>query len=375
MSKDTRVADRLGRGADALRFDADAALDRFHGSRARRQAVRRGRTIVVALLVAALGLAGAWVLQPDDDPGRIVSDPEPAGTIAYTVVTRDGDGASLATSPIGSATPSVMPGGPFAVYAQWSPDGSKVAYVAGPDYDNLELIVADADGTNARTVGQGIYVEVTFSWSPDGTELAYVRGDELPNGFDVVAIVGADGTGDREVVRGVAWQYLDWSPDGERLVLTGHPPDDGGMAGPQDWDLYTVRVDGTDLVQLTETLEWEHFARWSPDGRRIAFTRTLDSSDDFDYASDVWVIDADGTNARQLTDWSGFDAAPVWSPDGRWIAFASDRDATPEQQAAFRDGDGFAGVSTFVMAADGTDVRRVLTAGDGELLVPSGWRN
>jgi hypothetical protein len=55
---------------------------------------------------------------------------------------------------------------------------------------------------------------------------------------------------------------------------------------------------------------------WSPDGRRIAFTR----------AGEIYVVDADGRNARRLTTMAQPGAFPAWSPDGRTIAFARTRD-------------------------------------------------
>lgn len=59
-------------------------------------------------------------------------------------------------------------------------------------------------------------------------------------------------------------------------------------------------------------------ADWSPDGKRIAFTRTRDGR--FAHRTDVWVVDADGGNARQLTSTIASAAFPRWSPDGRFIA-------------------------------------------------------
>lgn len=55
---------------------------------------------------------------------------------------------------------------------------------------------------------------------------------------------------------------------------------------------------------------------WSPDGRRIAFTRL----------GEIYVVDADGRNERRLTTTSQPVAFPAWSPDGRTIAFAGVRD-------------------------------------------------
>ena len=379
MTPDTDIRPELRRAAGAINIDTDGSLGRFHGARPRRVIRRRIVTATTALAIAAAAFVFVWVALPSGgDRGMPATSGASgsngvAGTVAYMVVSEDGAGATLASTDVQALTPSALPGGPFAVFPVFSPDGTKVAYGAGADYDHTELTVADADGSDPQ--GLGVEIRGPFSWSPDGSQIAYLRGDELPNGYDVAAVISAGGTDDRVILAGLAWQSVAWSPDGDRLLLVGHPAAESDTSGPDGWDVYSVGLDGTDLVQLTMTQEWEHLATWSPDGRSIVYTRSTESSDDADYPSDVWVMSADGSDPHALTDWRGFDAWPVWSPDGEWIAFASDRDATDEEQAAFRRGDAFAGVSIFVMRADGTDVRRIVTADQGQVLLPGSWRS
>jgi TolB protein len=236
----------------------------------------------------------------------------------------------------------------------------------------MRLTVAAADGTDARDLG----IEIDGSglaWSPDGTTLLYVGQSHGEPCCATVSTVGLDGEGGGGVVQGGSWQAVTWAPDGSRIALAGHPAIPDNVMGPEGWDIYTVALDGSELAPLTRTEAWEHGVSYSPDGSTILFTRSP-NHDDADYHQDVWVMDVDGSNERKLTDWEGFDGFATWSPDGEWIVFASDRDATREQQAAFRRGDAFAGISLFVMRADGTDVRRILTAEGDEVLLPGSWK-
>lgn len=58
---------------------------------------------------------------------------------------------------------------------------------------------------------------------------------------------------------------------------------------------------------------------WSPDGRRIAFTRTTDDMRSYH----VYVMRADGAGVRRLTH-GRFDTQAAWSPGGDWIAYVAD---------------------------------------------------
>jgi dipeptidyl aminopeptidase/acylaminoacyl peptidase len=61
-----------------------------------------------------------------------------------------------------------------------------------------------------------------------------------------------------------------------------------------NFELYTMKPDGSDVRRLTDNPASDLQPAWSPDGQRIAFTSNRSGN------SDIWVMDADGTHALRL---------------------------------------------------------------------------
>ena len=94
-----------------------------------------------------------------------------------------------------------------------------------------------------------------------------------------------------------------------------------------------MRADGRHERNLTNSPGIDEVSPdWSPDGDRLAFASDRDG--DFE----VYTMKPDGSRVRQLTANTASEDEPSWSPDGRTIAFTSDRDPV--------DASGFASTST-----------------------------
>lgn len=100
-----------------------------------------------------------------------------------------------------------------------------------------------------------------------------------------------------------SWMDLDVSPDGRSIAFS--------LLG----DIYTMPIAGGMTTRLTQGLSWDVQPRFSPDGRRIAYTSDRGGGDN------IWLVNADGQDQRQLTreDFRLLHA-PAWSPDGQFIA-------------------------------------------------------
>jgi len=98
------------------------------------------------------------------------------------------------------------------------------------------------------------------------------------------------------------WMTVDVSPNGRTLLFD--------ILG----DLYTMPIAGGRATRLTSGMGYDMQARWSPDGKRIAFTSDRGGTEN------AWMMNADGTSPRPVTQEADrFSNSPAWSPDGHWI--------------------------------------------------------
>jgi uncharacterized repeat protein (TIGR01451 family) len=187
---------------------------------------------------------------------------------------------------------------------EWSPDGSRLAFQQRSFINNTvvnEIFVINADGTGLLKLADKVLIfNRGLTWSPNGSQIAYI-GDGGPQ---AIHIANADGSGSYRLPGSPSnLSAVDWSPDGTKFVFSNAH------------ELFVSNADGTGQTQLTSIQNGandDNDPRWSPDGRRILFTRSMTSS--FITSFDTFVMNADGSNLRKLFNFSA--TSPYWSPDG-----------------------------------------------------------
>ena len=98
----------------------------------------------------------------------------------------------------------------------------------------------------------------------------------------------------------------------------------GEFDDPAATEIFMMREDGTDVVQLTDNEKEDNFPVLSPDGWHIAFSRRTGGQ------YDLFMMDVDGNDVRRLIRSGNADEVlPSWAPDGKRLAYTATT-ATPD---------------------------------------------
>ena len=215
--------------------------------------------------------------------------------------------------------------GPDDVWTSWSPDGSQIAYASKKDGNtDIYVMAADgshptrltndpaedthpdwalgqprivfisrrdgtsqiylmnADGSHQTQISHGPEKKWNPRWSPDGKRIAYYGASET--GKDSVYVINADGSGKTVLTQGV---WPSWSPDGAKILFAAEKA------------IYEITADGK---QKNRRLADAGFARWAPDGMRIAFMRqTWRAPQGWPATNTLFLINTDGSGETRLT--------------------------------------------------------------------------
>jgi Tol biopolymer transport system component len=197
----------------------------------------------------------------------------------------------------------------------WSPDGQWIVfgyggYLKGRDTAFAKLMLVRRDGTDLKELTSGTPNAGFPSFSPDGKEIVYRSWGSNEDGLRIVNIE----TGNVRVLTDQLDNLPDWSVN-NLIVFTRKSADN-------NFDIYTIKPDGSSLTRLTDYPATDAHAVWSYDGKRIMWSGGENGFKDeaalYDHSfqpyGQIWVMNANGSNKRPVTDSHWEDSMPCYVP-------------------------------------------------------------
>jgi len=222
------------------------------------------------------------------------------------------------------------------------PSGTKLV---GTDFEKKTLNVVEIGSEHSRVVYQHAgMLPMAGQWTPKGDAIIFGIGTfftDRERGAQV-AMIQPDGSGYHELTSGANNNgFPSMSPDGLRFVYR--------TLGPEGSGLRIKNLENNSVFTLTS--DYDNFPLWSPRGDVILFTRKIDG--DFE----LFTIRPDGSGLKRLTFSPGNEGHCAWSPDGEWILFSSARMGFKDE-VTYTDSPQPYG-EVFVMRYDGTEVKQL----------------
>jgi len=244
---------------------------------------------------------------------------------------------------------------------RWSPDGSSIAFLSDRGGRNA-IYAIDPRGGEARAwISEPTPIR-EFEFSPDGKQIAFTRIDEISSdeakraaAKDDARVVGegtrhvhvyvADVAGGpaRKLTSGNRTTFdFDWSPDGSQLVLSRGAGT--GLDDMHETDIDLVDVRDGKVRALIARPGHDRNAKFSPDGKRIAFT-SAGGLGHWMTEFDVCVVPVSGGEPRKIS--AAYDRTPdahEWTADGRGLWLEGPWNASSQLFRVDADGSNFSRV-------------------------------
>jgi Tol biopolymer transport system component len=236
--------------------------------------------------------------------------------------------------------------------------------VMRPDGSNRQVVFEIAtSGIDPAMAARGLAGAFQPAWSPDGQWIAFGLGQWFQarrTGTAKIMRIRRDGSGVEELTDGkLNCGFPSYSADGQQLVYRVWSEDEKGLR----------ILNLADRSTRVLTTEPDNLPGWSPDGSRIVFTRRVDAVN-----FDVFTIRPDGSELRRLTTSGANDGHAVWTADGRKIWWSSGMYGFRDEAVLYDNTFQQYG-QIFIMNADGSD-KRMMTDSRWEdsmpLYIPAG---
>jgi dipeptidyl aminopeptidase/acylaminoacyl peptidase len=241
----------------------------------------------------------------------------------WIVNTENGEHQKLSSQEVNESSP------------RWSPDGKRIAYVAGTD-EGSEIFMYWIDSKTTAKISSLTTSPGEITWSPEGKQIAmtmFVEGKEMSLVSPPSKPEGAK-----------------WTAPPRVTTRLKHEADGSGYTPPGQRHIFIIPADGGTPEQITDGDYYHVDIAWAPDGSLIYFTSNRSEDWEYDFRnSEIYSVNVHSKKIKQLTDRKGPDHSVAVSPDGSKIAYLGYDDRVQTYQNTL----------LYTMNADGSEKKHI----------------
>lgn len=213
------------------------------------------------------------------------------------------------------------------------PDMRTLKKYVWPIYSSFEIYMKNPATGETQQLTDNDYYDAEATVSPDGSKIVFTS---TQNGDLELYTMDIDGSNILQVTDQLGYDGgAFFSPDSKKLIFRASRPQteeaqkeykdllEEGLVAPSDMELYICNIDGSDMKQITHLGNANWAPFFHPSGEKVLFSSNHQSETGRQF--NLFMVNIDGSGLEQITYDETFDAFPMFSYDGKYLVFASNR--------------------------------------------------
>jgi len=198
---------------------------------------------------------------------------------------------------------------------KWSPDGKSIVFESNRD-GNWEIYTVNIDNSGLKRITENEADDRRPSWHPDSKNILFEsnRGGRnelytinlLSNKTQKIEIKNFE----KEIM------FAKFSPDGKKIAFSSDLSENGSA----NFNIFIVDASGNNLKQITYDSTRSLYPEWSKDGKKIYFFSRRDTENKVD---EIYSINLSNNQTDRITNWPTHNFAPALSPDQKYLVCAT----------------------------------------------------
>ena len=198
-------------------------------------------------------------------------------------------------------------------FPSWHPIKDQIVFVLTAKSES-RIYKINTDGTDLTPLARGHQWDRYPRWANNGEDIVFFS-SSIWDPFSVpetdIFVMEEDGDNPRKLTsEPIRMSGISISPDGSYLAFS---------APPKEEDIFVMNLERGEITRITNIPGRDTTPVWSADGTRIAFQSSRDGN------WEIYSLKKDGTDLIRVTDHPAFDAPLAWSPYGDYLVFVSER--------------------------------------------------